>query len=282
MKIGKYKLFSLETSEFSLDGGAMYGIIPKILWEKQTKSDDLNRIKMVTRSLLLVSESKKILIDTGNGTKWSEKLKDRYNIDNTKYSIDFSLAKYGYKPDDISDVICTHLHFDHAGGNTCFEGNKIVPTFPNAKYWISQSNWDLANSPSLKDAGSFMENDWRVLAENNMIKLVKKEEPFIDGIDILLTNGHTYGLLHPIISDEKDTIFFGADIFPTVAHLNLAWIMAYDIEPIVTIKEKLNLLNMIQKNNWKIFFEHDLNVEACTIKKVKNNYSLDKTIIINE
>ena len=108
MKIGKYKLFSLETSEFSLDGGAMYGIIPKILWEKQTKSDDLNRIKMVTRSLLLISESKKILIDTGNGTKWSEKLKT-HNIDNTKYSIDFSLAKYGYKPDDIPDVICTHL-----------------------------------------------------------------------------------------------------------------------------------------------------------------------------
>jgi len=282
MKIGKYKIFSIETSEFSLDGGAMFGIIPKILWEKQAKPDGFNRIKMVTRSLLLVGESKKILIDTGNGTKWSEKLLERYNIDNSRYSIEVSLSKYGYKPEDISDVICTHLHFDHAGGNTCFDGAKIIPTFPNAKYWVSKLNWDLANSPSQKDSGSFIESDWRVLEENNMVKLIKGEESFIDGIDIFITNGHTYGLMHPIISDENNTIFFGADIFPTVAHLQVPWVMAYDIEPLVTIKEKTNLLNMIQKNNWKIFFEHDLNVEACTIKKSKKNFIIDKSIIINE
>ncbi|MBJ11836.1 MAG: MBL fold metallo-hydrolase [Candidatus Marinimicrobia bacterium] len=281
MKIGEYEIFSIETSEFSLDGGAMFGIIPKPMWEKYAKPDKLNRIQMVTRSLLLVSEKKRVLIDTGNGTKWSEKFFKLYNIDNSKYSIEISLSKYGYRPEDISDVICTHLHFDHAGGNTCFEGDKIVPTFPNANYWISKSNWDLANSPTQKDAGSFIKDDWEVLRANNMIKLVEGNEPFIDGIDILVTNGHTRGLLHPVISDENESIFFGADIFPTVAHLQLPWIMAYDIEPLVTIQEKKDLLNLIERNNWKIFFEHDLNIEACTIKKLKKYHTIDKSVKIN-
>ena len=148
---------------------------------------------------------------------------ERCNIDNSKYSIENSLSKYGYKPEDISDVIYTHLHFDHAGGYTCFDGNKIVPKFPNANYWISKLNWYLTNAPFPKDSGSFTESDWRVLEVNNMIILVEGKTRLIDGIDIFITNGHTCGLMHPIISDEKDTIFFGADIFTTVAHLQVPW-----------------------------------------------------------
>ncbi|MBT5114623.1 MAG: MBL fold metallo-hydrolase, partial [Candidatus Marinimicrobia bacterium] len=145
MKIGNYVLYSIETSEFGLDGGAMFGIIPKPLWEKQAPADEMNRIGMVTRSLLLVNEERKILIDTGNGTKWNEKFKNIYNIDTSRYSIETSLAKYGFCANDITDVFCTHLHFDHIGGNTKFENGKIVPTFANAIYWVSQENWDLAN-----------------------------------------------------------------------------------------------------------------------------------------
>ena len=169
MKIGEYKLFSIETSEFALDGGAMFGIIPKVMWEQKSPSDLLNRIKMVTRSLLLVSDSHKILIDTGNGSKWTEKYLDLYNIDLSMFNIKSSLSKYGFTANDITDVICTHLHFDHVGGNTIYHKERLIPAFPNANYWISERNWNLANHPSQKDKGSFMECDWEVLGNNNMI-----------------------------------------------------------------------------------------------------------------
>jgi glyoxylase-like metal-dependent hydrolase (beta-lactamase superfamily II) len=147
MKVGRYTLYSIETSRFGLDGGAMFGIIPKILWEKEAPADEYNRIQMVTRSLLLVSDERKIIIDTGNGDKWDDKAISRYNIDLDAINLSSSLAKYGFIPADITDVFCTHLHFDHAGGNTTIEDGKIVPTFPNATYWIHQDNWDLANYP---------------------------------------------------------------------------------------------------------------------------------------
>ena len=153
MKIGKYQIYSIETSEFGLDGGAMFGIIPKVLWEKKLKPDNLNRIPMVTRSLLLVSDNKKIIIDTGNGPKWTKKLKQMYNIDLSRYNISTSLNKYGFSTNEITDVICTHLHFDHVGGNTFIDNDRLVPTFPNAIYWIGQDNWNLANQPSQKDQG---------------------------------------------------------------------------------------------------------------------------------
>ena len=169
MKIGKYDLYSVETSEFGLDGGAMFGIIPKPVWEKKVSADELNRVNMVTRSLLLVSDEKKILIDTGNGTKWEEKYKQIYDINTDQYNIEKSLGKYGFSSEQITDVICTHMHFDHIGGNTKIKSGEVVPTFPNAKYWISEENWKLANHPSQKDAGRFIEHDWKVLAENQLI-----------------------------------------------------------------------------------------------------------------
>ena len=185
MKIGDYNLYSIETSEFALDGGAMFGIIPKPIWEREVPSDSLNRIGMVTRSLLLCSDDKKILVDTGNGTKWEEKYREIYNIDTSRFNIENSLGKYGFCTDDITDVICTHLHFDHAGGNTKIDHGKIIPTFPNAKYWVTKENWELANHPSQKDSGSFIEHDWKVLAENGMIKTINGNESFINGIDTL-------------------------------------------------------------------------------------------------
>ena len=140
MKIGDYDLYSIETSEFCLDGGAMFGIIPKTLWKEKLAPDELNRVGMVTRSLLLVGEGRKVLIDTGNGSKWAKKYINMYNINFSKYNILISLKKNGFTPDDITDVICTHLHFDHVGGNTFYANDVIEPTFPNATYWISKDN----------------------------------------------------------------------------------------------------------------------------------------------
>jgi len=280
MKIGQYKLFSIETSEFSLDGGAMFGIIPKVMWEKKAPSDSYNRIKMVTRSLLLVSDSHKILIDTGNGSKWTKKYLDLYNIDLSMYNIKSSLNKYGFTSDDITDVICTHLHFDHAGGNTIYDEDRLVPSFSNATYWISQKNWDLANHPSHKDRGSFIEDDWEVLGQNNMIRLVKEE--FLPGIEIYFTQGHTDGLMHPIISDGNKTLFYGADIFPTAAHIPIPWVMSYDLRPTETVKEKDRLLKKMHDEEWILFFEHDPIYQACTINFDGKHYCMNKRVIISE
>ena len=282
MKIGKYELYSIETSEFGLDGGAMFGIIPKTLWNKKAPSDAMNRIEMVTRSLLLCSEEKNILIDTGNGTKWEDKYKDIYNINTQKYNIEHSLARHGITTNEITDIICTHLHFDHVGGNTKLESGKIVPTFPNANYWVTKENWELANHPSQKDSGSFMEENWKVLAENQMIKIVNGGEKFIEGVDIYLSYGHTEGLMHPILSDSRNTLFYGADIFPMAAHIPIPWVMAYDVQPVVTMKEKEKLLTKMHNENWILFFEHDPKIQACNIGWNGKQFHMKKEVSISE
>ena len=282
MKVGNYTLYSIETSKFSLDGGAMFGIIPKTLWEKEASADEYNRIQMVTRSLLVVSNERKIIIDTGNGDKWDDKNRSRYNIDLDKINLSSSLEKYGFIPADITDVFCTHLHFDHAGGNTSIEDGKIVPTFPNATYWIHQDNWDLANSPSEKDRGSYLAENWSVLAENGMIEYVTDREEFLPGIEIMLTYGHTIGMMHPLIKDGNNTVFYAADIFPMAAHVPLAWVMAYDLNPVQTIKEKRSLLPTMVDKNWTVFFEHDPLRQAGKVTMDGKHYRLKEAVIISE
>ena len=282
MKVGKYTLYSIETSRFGLDGGSMFGIIPKTLWEKEAPADEYNRIQMVTRSLLLVSNERKIIIDTGNGDKWDDKTRSRYNIDLADLNLFSSLAKYGFIPTDITDVFCTHLHFDHAGGNTTIEDGKIVPTFPNATYWIHQDNWDLANSPSEKDQGSYLAENWSVLAENGMIEYVNDREGFIPGIEIMLTYGHTTGMMHPLMKDGDNTVFYAADIFPMAAHVPLTWVMAYDLNPVQTIKEKRSLLPRMVEENWTVFFEHDPLRQAGRVTMDGKYYRLKEAVIISE
>jgi len=265
-----------------LDGGAMFGIIPKTLWEKEAPADEYNRIQMVTRSLLLVSNERKIIIDTGNGDKWDDKARSRYNIDFSEINLSLSLEKYGFTPADITDVFCTHLHFDHAGGNTTIEHGKVVPTFPNATYWIHQDNWDLANSPSEKDRGSYLAENWAVLAENGMIECVKDREGFIPGIEIMLTYGHTTGMMHPLMKDGDNTVFYAADIFPMAAHVPLTWVMAYDLNPVQTIKEKRSLLPRMVEENWTVFFEHDPLRQAGRVTMDGKHYRLKEAVIISE
>jgi len=280
MKIAGYDLYPILTSQFRLDGGAMFGIIPKTLWEKKMPSDELNRIQMVTRSLLLVNKDKRILIDTGNGDKWQEKFKEIYEIDTKSVSLDSSLAKVGFTPEDITDIICTHLHFDHIGGNTKIDNGKIVPSFPNAKCWVSQINWDSANSPNEKDQGSFMQDDWAVLAENDMINYVNDFSQFLPNIDLIISNGHTPGMILPVISDANNTLIYCADLIPTAAHIPLPWVMAYDVQPTVTIKEKKQLYHDAVDNNWILFFEHDPDIEACTIQYEGKHYKKNNIVKI--
>ena len=281
MLIGSYQLYSIETSEFALDGGAMFGIIPKPLWEKEVPADEQNRITMVTRSLLLVSDDHKIIIDTGNGTKWQEKFRDIYRIELDNLNLEKSLAKYNFSPGDITDVYCTHLHFDHVGGNTKIVAGKLEPVFPNATYWVQNENWELANSPSEKDAGSFMSADWSVLLENNMIHFVDGKESFLPEIDNHLTYGHTIGLMHPIIGDSTNKLIYMADLIPMAAHIPLPWVMAYDIHPALTVQEKGEILPTIVDEDWIIFFEHDPVYQAATVQFDGKHYRLKDSVIVS-
>jgi len=282
MKIAGYELYSIETSRFGLDGGTMFGIIPKSMWEKEIKSDDNNCIEMVTRSLLMVGHDRKILIDTGNGDKWQDKFRSIYNIDTESVNIELSLAKYGFNTEDITDVFCTHLHFDHIGGNTKYSNGELVPVFPNATYWMQNENWELANSPTEKDQGSFMKYDWSVLAENGMIEFVDGREQFLPNIDIELSYGHTIGMMLPKLNDNSQTLIYMADLIPMAAHLPLPWIMSYDINSALTLEEKRSLLPKAVEENWTIFFEHDPIHQACKVRFDGKHFRLKKSVKISD
>jgi len=265
MQIGDYKLTSLVTSTFALDGGAMFGVVPKTLWSKQVEVDDVNRIEMVTRTLLLESTDRKILIDTGNGDKWQQRQRDIFKIEVDPYVLPKSLAALGISVDDITDVILTHLHFDHVGGNTRIENDKVVPVFPHAIYWVQKDNWQLANSPSEKDRASYLKENWAVLAENNMLKILKSEQELFQGIKLEVVHGHTLGQQLPIISDGTSTLMYGGDLFPMKAHIPIPWVMAYDNEPMRSIAEKKRILPGLLDQDAMIFFEHDPRTIACKL-----------------
>lgn len=263
MKIGKYYLHIIHSGMFALDGGAMFGIIPKPLWEKTNPPDKENKIPLATRLLLLVSDSKKILIDTGMGTKWEAKAKEIYNINQDVYSLDSSLNSLGIKREDVTDVILTHLHFDHTGGSTIIDNGKLIPAFHNAVYYVQKKNFEWGMNATERDKGSYLKDSFLPLLEQGVLKLIGNSvessliEKFDDDIDLIICNGHTFAQQLPLIHDSANAMFFSADLFPTSSHLHLPYIMAYDLQPLVTLSEKKIILKRALEENWKIFFEHD-------------------------
>jgi glyoxylase-like metal-dependent hydrolase (beta-lactamase superfamily II) len=266
MKIGKYNLRIINSGFFGLDGGAMFGIIPKVLWQKTNPPDDANRIKLSTRHLLLESSSKKIIIDVGMGTKWDDKLKKIYAVDEN-HSMTQALNDAGLKHDDITDVILTHLHFDHAGGSTKSEDGKIIPTFPNAKYHVQKENYDWAKNPTEKDKGSFVKDDFVPLAEEGVLNFINGYEQFDDEIEFIVTNGHTFGQQLVKISDSSNTVLQCADLVPTISHIPVPYLMGYDVQPLITVREKSEILPVAVEENWKLFFGHDPQVAFATVKQ---------------
>ena len=276
MKLGNYKVTSLVTSRFGLDGGSMFGVIPKSMWEKEITPDEKNRVPMVTRSLFLQGEGKTILVDTGNGDKWDSKMKDILATDPFAVNLQPALSELSVKPDDITDIICTHLHFDHAGGNTRLDGQEIVPAFPNATYWLQRSNWEWANAPTEKDQGSYRSENWEVLAANDMFTFLDGEEEFIAGIQIRMSHGHTPGQMHPLISDGNTTIFFGGDLFPTRLHFRIPCIMAFDNEPLRTLEEKKLFLNQAADEDWRIILAHDQSTESIRVNRDGEKHNIEQ------
>ena len=278
MKIGNYTLTSIETGRFALDGGAMFGVVPWVFLSKTNPPDERQRITLAARCLLIRGEGKIILVDTGNGSKWNDKLKDIYHLDNSHFTLEESLANAGVKPEDVTDVILTHLHFDHCGGSTKFVDEKIVPTFPNATHYVQKAHWELAINPTDRDRASFMKDDFMLLHERGMLKFTDGEQEIFPGINVVVCNGHTNAQQLPIISDGKSTLLFCCDLVPTTSHIPFSYIMGYDVRPLVTLEEKKRILSKAEKEGWILFLEHDAETEAITVKKTEKGFTVDKKL----
>lgn len=274
MKIGKYKLTAIDTVTFGLDGGAMFGIIPKPLWQKYNPSDDQNRVTLGARSLLLENGKRKILIDTGIGEFWDDKFKSIYRFERIENTLIGSLSKLNIARDEITDVILTHLHFDHTGGSTTLVNGKWEPTFPNAKYYVQKEHYDWAINPSDRDRASFIQNRFVPLNEHGVINLVSKDYKVDDEFDFMLINGHTFAQQMIKISDGTNTLLYCGDLLPFSSHVPLPYIMGYDLQPLVTLQEKKNLYPQAIDENWLLFFEHDPEVVAATITKNEKGFFL--------
>lgn len=258
MQIGDYKLHAVQTGLFKLDGGAMFGVVPKPLWQKTNPSDEQNRIDMCTRALLLDNGKRKILIDTGIGYKLSDKVNKIYDVNYSEYTLEKSLEKINLKKDDITDVVLTHLHFDHTGGSTYYdEERNLKPSFPNATYYVQKKQYDWALNPTERDRASFFPENYKPLEENKVLNLVNEEFKFDEFITFLPVNGHTSYMQMIKISDNINTLLYPADLIPTAGHIPAPYIMGYDLFPLTTLDEKKKYLKEISENNWTVFFEHD-------------------------
>jgi glyoxylase-like metal-dependent hydrolase (beta-lactamase superfamily II) len=276
MNIGSYELYAIETGRFALDGGAMFGSVPKPLWEKTNPADERNRITLASRSLLMVGGERRILLDNGCGTKLSPKLREMYRVDTSQFDLMRSLQTAGVTPGQITDVLLTHLHWDHAGGSTFLEGGELQPTFPEARYHVQKAHWDWAMNPTEKDRASFRPDDFLPLRERGVIELVEGERELFPGISVLVLEGHTTAQQLPLISDGKTTLLFCCDLIPTTAHIALPYIMGYDLRPLTTLADKKRILARACDERWKLFFQHDPQTAAGTVQRTEKGFALGR------
>lgn len=253
----------------------MFGIVPWVFWTRTNPPDDRQRITLASRSLLIRGEGRCILVDNGNGDKWNDKLKDIYRLDTSASSLDASLAAAGVAPAEITDVVLTHLHFDHAGGSTRLVDGKLVPAFPNATYHVQKDHWEWSQDPTDRDRASFMPDDYMPLLEHGVLNLIDGEGEIFPGISVLVCNGHTTAQQLPRISDGTRTVLFCCDLIPTASHIPFPYIMGYDLRPLVTLEEKKRLLPQAYEEKWHLFLQHDPDVASVTLASTPKGFSAD-------
>ena len=269
------KLYPIEAGNFKLDGGAMFGVVPKTIWNKTNPADENNLIDIAARCLLIEDGNRLILIDTGMGNKQSEKFFGYYSLWGT-HSLDKSLAKYGFHRDDITDVFMTHLHFDHCGGSVNWnkERTGYEVAFKNAKYWTNENHWEWATIPNPREKASFLQENIIPMQESGHLNFIRKSgSDFIEkselGFGIYLVNGHTEKMMVPYIQYQGKTICFPADLLPTAGHVPIPYVMGYDTRPLLTMPEKSKfLLDAAEKNHY-LFLEHDAHNEIITVEKTE-------------
>ncbi|MCW9709112.1 MBL fold metallo-hydrolase [Fodinibius salsisoli] len=285
LSFGPFHLYTIETGRFRLDGGAMFGVVPKTLWSRYIEADDDNRIPMAMRCLLITSENtgRTYLVDNGCGTKFDEKYEQIYQLDYTHSTLKDSLKYHGFDPEDITDLIFSHLHFDHCGGTTYYnEQQEIQHTFPNATYHVTQEHLQTATSPNAREKASFLPDNIAPIAKWGKLNVVDENHEYEEGLQALPVNGHTLGQQLPKLTFGDETIVFMGDLLPTHVHLPLPWIMGYDMYPVQTLTEKERLLDQAVENNWHLFLEHDAEEEVITIASEKGRYVINKRLRLSD
>ena len=271
------KIISIETGNFKLDVGAMFGVVPKSLWERTNPADDRNLCSWAMRSILVDYGERKVLIDNGIGDKQSDKFFSHYHLHGDA-SLISSLALNGYHPDDITDVFLTHLHFDHCGGGVKYnEKGELVTVFKNATYWSNELHWNLAMNPNDRERASFLKENLVPMKASGQLDFIKNDGIFLPGFDVLFAHGHTESQMIPHIKYNESTVVFAADLLPSVGHIPLPYVMGYDTRPLTTLKEKKVFLETVAKKGYTLFLEHDYYQSCCTLKETDKGIRLDQS-----
>ncbi len=277
------QLYPVHTGNLKLDGGAMFGVVPKSIWNKAYPADENNLINLAMRCLLVLDGDRRILIDNGIGDKQDEKFFGHYHL-NGDYSLLGSLLAAGFTPADITDVFLTHLHFDHCGGtvinNPATGGFEL--TFPDATHWVSKPQWDWATQPNRREKASFLYENMIPVYESGKLQLFDGPFELIPGFEVRLYDGHTVGQAIPFITTGKHTVVFVADTTPTAAHVPLPYIMSYDTQPLISLTEKEVFLSEAAEKNFILFFEHDAYCECCTLEVTEKGIKVKETMTLKE
>ncbi|MDN3587612.1 MBL fold metallo-hydrolase [Pedobacter aquatilis] len=277
------KLHTIDTGLFKLDGGAMFGVVPKAIWQKTNPADINNLCTWAMRCLLIENDNKLTLIDTGIGNKQDDKFFSHYYLHGND-SMEKSLASLGFSSADITDVFLTHLHFDHVGGAIVRDGEKLVPAFRNANYWSNEKHWQWAIEPNQREKASFLKENILPIHESGQLQFVKEQEniAFQPDINISFAYGHTDAMMLPKINYNGSTIVYMADLLPSVGHLPLPYVMAYDMFPLKTLTEKQAFLEEAVNNNYILFLEHDPINECCTLRRTEKGIRVNETFKLSE
>ena len=278
------KLYTVNSGYFKLDGGAMFGVIPKSLWNRQNPSDENNMCNWAMRCLLVETDGRLILIDNGLGDKQNEKFFSYYFLHGDD-TLEKSIKKHGFGLDDITDVFLTHLHFDHCGGSIKYTDSnktKLEPVFKNAKYWSNSKHWDWATNPNPREKASFLKENIMPIKESGQLNFIDKEGEWLPGFDVLLVNGHTESMMLPVLKYKDTKVLFCADLIPSVGHLPIPYVMGYDVRPLETLKEKERILQRATNENWTLFLEHDSVNECCTLTNTERGIRAKDTTRIQD
>lgn len=264
MNLGEWELKSCLTGKFGLDGGAMFGVVPKTLWAERLPADEFNRIPMVMRALIARSGDKTILVDAGAGGGYSEKLRGIYAFEGSG-DLASALTAVGVSPNEITDVVLTHLHFDHAAGIVEPDGDGWKLLFPQAVHHVHKAQYEHAVAPNPRDRASYFKDRIEILEKEKVIELHSEEWSLCPGFDVLIFNGHTPGQQLPRVTGGGETVFYCGDLIPTQHHIPGPYVMAYDLDPVLAMQEKTHIVELAHKENWILFFEHDPQVTACRV-----------------
>jgi len=277
------KLYTINTGNFKLDGGAMFGVVPKSIWQKSNPADENNMCSWAMRCLLIEDGGRLILIDNGLGNKQDDKFFGHYYLHGDD-TLDKSLAAHGFHRSDITDVFLTHLHFDHCGGSIERIGEKLVPAFENAIYWSNQQHWDWATHPNAREKASFLKENILPIQESGQLKFIPTQQNthFHDGINIRFAYGHTDAMMLPQLQYKDKTIVYMADLLPSTGHIPLPYVMSYDMFPLQTLKEKQEFLDEAATNEYILYLEHDPIHACCTLQHTEKGVRLKDTFSLEE